>query len=277
MKLLSAMTVVLAIFGIVCTSAHATQVYGLDLYPGNKLVSFDASTPGTQTTIKDAFTPPEVFGMDTNPEATIMYGIDSDKQFGTIDKMTGTFTQLSTLSPVSGSITGLKIDPTSGTFYVSTSDLSTSYLYTLNPVTGAASLVGSQSVAPCIIEIAIDLSGNMYATDIVNDAFYRMDKATGMVTLIGTLGYDLNYAQGMDFDYSTGKLYAALYEISSSVTHFSTIDLATGQATEIANLGTQELEIVIDYPANSVPEPSTFLLLGAGLGGLALLRKKSKK
>jgi hypothetical protein len=34
-----------------------------------------------------------------------------------------------------------------------------------------------------------------------------------------------------------------------------------------------------DYTAtsSSVPEPSTFLLFGAGLGGLAFLRRKAKK
>jgi hypothetical protein len=46
-------------------------------------------------------------------------------------------------------------------------------------------------------------------------------------------------------------------------------------ATKPAAAGTGNY--VVEYEASSVPEPSTFILLGAGIGGLAFLRRKARK
>ena len=201
------------LLGMGCISAHASQVYGLEIYPyPTKFISFDTSSPGTQTTINGSFTPTQIFAMDFNPAATILYGVDyGTLDFGTIDTTSGTFTKLNTVTGISGSVTGLKTDPTSSLFYLSTTDISQSFLYTLNIATGVVTLVGSQSVAPALIDIAIDSSGQMYGTDIVNDAFYSIDKSTGAAALIGNLRYYIDNAQGMYFAYSSGILYAALF------------------------------------------------------------------
>ena len=51
-------------------------------------------------------------------------------------------------------------------------------------------------------------------------------------------------------------------------------DYAISQTFAVGDAGYLKIELLADASAEAVPEPSTFLLLGSGLAGLALLRKK---
>ncbi len=87
---------------------------------------------------------------------------------------------------------------------------------------------------PLIIDIAINASGQMYAHDISTDSIYTVNTGTGVATLVGATGVAANFAQGMEFDKTTGVLYAWLYE-GAGVNRFATINLATGAATTVAS------------------------------------------
>ena len=92
------------------------------------------------------------------------------------------------------------------------------------------------------------------------------------------LGTDLNFAQGMDFDFSSGVLYAALYTGGGSG-QWATSDTVTGAATSLLALN-REMEIAIARSAAPVPVPGTLVLLGLGLGlrlaGLAASRRRDR-
>lgn len=45
------------------------------------------------------------------------------------------------------------------------------------------------------------------ACSLSTDSLYRIDPATGAAILIGPHGLNVNFAQGMDFDNSSGELY----------------------------------------------------------------------
>src|SRR4029079_17351783 len=124
--------------------------------------------------------------------------------------------------PATGSnFSGLKFDPTSQLVYMSVITGTTSTIWTINLQTGAATQVGTGSIAGLVIDIAIDRTGIMYGHEILNDQLLRIDKTTGVATVIGPTGATANFAQGMDFDPIDNTLYA--FVISSvGVSNIST-------------------------------------------------------
>ncbi len=158
--------------------------------------------------------------------------------FGRIDTVSGEFTVL-------GSVTGaaavsgwnsLAWDHADGTLYaVGNLD----ELYTIDPLTLEATLVGriaGPGVSPgvAVIAIAISPDGLMYALDIADDVLLAVDKTTADAVLIGPTGFDANFAQDMDFDQTTGILYWAAYNASTSRVH--QVDLETGLAVAIGDV-----------------------------------------
>ncbi len=175
-----------------------------------------------------------LFGYDFDQTATTLYALENDSQeLGTIS-LTGAFTAIGPSVPLAGHTwSGLGIDPGDGTFYASSTDGLSSSLYTLNPATGAATLVGTDTTVALIIDISVNCEGDIYGHDIGTDSIYTIDSTTGLATLVGATGVDSGFAQGMDFDNQDGTLYAWTYQ-GGGANQYGTISLATGALTPLA-------------------------------------------
>lgn len=194
------------------------------------LTTFDVDVPGTFTTIGGVASYESVFAADTLPgDDSTLYAIDNGtNDFFSVDVSTGTVTVIGTATPTSGhSWTGLAGAP-DGTLYASSTTISASDLYTIDTGTGTATIVGTVTGAPALIGIAVDDGGAMYGLDIVNDELVSIDPATAAGAVVGPIGFNANYAQGMDFDPSDGTLYLAAYGASGEL---RTADTATGATT----------------------------------------------
>jgi hypothetical protein len=176
-----------------------------------------------------------IFGYDFDVTAEVLYALNDDtKQLGIIDLNTGSFNPLGQTLPISETLTGLTIHPLTGDAYVSTADdLLGSQLYSIDLSSGLMSFIANITNADIVIDIAINRDGVMYGHDITSDSIYTIDTATGWATLVGLTGIDANFAQGMDFDNSDGKLYAWIYQ-GGGANQYGIINLDTGALDPLA-------------------------------------------
>lgn len=215
------------------------MAYGVEYYGAN-LVSLDLAAATTLNTIGPIGNTDLYSGDFLGGDFTKLYALDSEaSQFVTIDTTTAAKTIIGTsVSPDSDGWTGLTADPTTQTLYASSTVCgSTSTLSTINPATGAVTVVGTIASGTCIIDIAANGAGELYAVDLIADTLLHVDKTTGTGTVIGSIGFNANYAQGMDFDETTNTLYLAAYNGSTSQSELRTADLNTGATTFVSLLG----------------------------------------
>lgn len=254
--------------------ADAGTVYALDLRATpNRLLSFPVAAPANNQVASVTI---DSYAMDFDSMGNTLYAVNVAAPFaiGTLNTTTGAYTSNATITGLgaSDSVTGLSVDPTTETFYLSTNQTGVgNFLYTLNPMTGAATLVAPMgSINELYIDIAVGPTGDMYAHDILTDSLYSINKATGASTLVGLTGHLANFAQGMDFDFEDGNLYGTVYT-GGGTGKFVRFDLTTGAGIVLADTTpwNSEMEMAINSP---IPEPASLLLIG--LGGLALLRRR---
>ena len=209
-------------------TAPTDMGYAQDIgYISDNFVSFELDDFSGQAVV--GTTTNVYYGMDFDPSATTLYALnDTTGELGTIDLTTTAFTGLVPCPAPVDIWTGLSIDPNTGVFYASDA----TNLYTIDPATGAATLVGPFGTG-LMIEIAMGPEGDMYGHDIGTDAIYQIDPNTGAATLVGPTGYNANYAQGMDFDNQDGTLYIWLYQ-GSGANIYGTVNLTTGAVTPLA-------------------------------------------
>lgn len=211
---------------------YGEPAYGLDTGPFNLVHIPDTSDPGSWEVLANVGT--FYSGGDFwHGDFSKLYALDFfTNEFVTLDLGTGARTMIGVAHTPPGHYwTGLTA-ATDGTIYAVSSDCSvSSALFTIDRLTGEESLVGSTSAAPCLIDVAVNAQGEIYAVDISSDALFEIDPDTGAATAIGLLGFNANHAQSLDFEEQTGILYwAAADEYNGSLRR---IDTTTGASLHV--------------------------------------------
>jgi Cys-rich repeat protein len=209
-----------------------SPAFAVDVYPGYNLVNIpDTDVPGTWTVVANQPGNTYFAGDFINGDFSKLYVVDySLNQLHALDTATGAVEVIGSCQPLAGeSWTGMS-GGLNGLMYAASTNVSRSTLYTVDLSTGAATEVGQITNAPAIIDIAMSPDMQLYGVDILNDALVRIDPQTAAGTVIGSIGFDANYAQGMDFEEESGVLYLAAYSTGGEL---RTADLNTGATTLI--------------------------------------------
>lgn len=202
--------------------------------------TFNMEFPSIITNISDQSSMDPVFSGTWGPNNkwyAITYTTTSSPQLITFDTITGARTIIGAVNPVTAgeSWSGISYDFSTNTLYGMTakSPPATSTLYTIDVWTGAVTQIGTNS--KFMINLACNLSGELYAVDIAADELSSINKFTGTATVIGPIGFNANYAQDMEFDRASNALFMAAYQYdgTSGEGQLRSVDLLTGMTTKI--------------------------------------------
>jgi len=206
-------------------------------YANQYWTAFDLDVPAVLPN-RGAFAAPDFTGAGEYVDGYV-YVADNANNLIQVDPTTGAKLVTMTITPAPGveDYTGMAIDPTSGVVYVSSCDIATSHLGTVDVATGVVTPVGEITGSPCTIAIAVDGSGQLWGYDIVNDVFMAIDKATGAGTVIGPLGFDANFGQGMGWDPATDQVYMAAFNNGLFQPELRIVNTNNGSSTLVGVLG----------------------------------------
>jgi hypothetical protein len=157
-----------------------------------------------------------------------------------VDPVTGAILNTMTLSPAppaGQTMSGMALDPTTGTVYGSFTNVTASSLMIIDVTSGATTLIGTITNSPGNIAITFDGAGDLWGYDIVNDSFMSIDKNTAAGAIIGPLGFDANFGQGMGYDDDTDQVFLVAFNNGSFQGELRIANTATGNTTLAGVLG----------------------------------------
>ncbi len=203
-----------------------------------------------------------VFPMAEDFDGTNIYRILNDLTIGTVGS-DGTYTELGTMTGVSGTPTAIAYNWNNDTWYVMIlSSTNMPQLCTLNTSTFALTLIGAGTSVNMIIGMDFACDGYLYGPSISPDSLYKIDPTNGALTLIGPTGINLNYGQDVSYDLATGKLYSST---CGAQYKFGTYNLTTGAFTAIHDNGTDQIATLVVIKD---PDPAANDILSFNFSGL---------
>jgi hypothetical protein len=256
------------------------------------LVTFDSSTPGTiasNLAISGIGASETLLGIDRRPATGILYGLGSSSHLYTINTTTGAATAVgAAFSPaLSGTAFGFDFNPVPDRIRVTSTDTSN---FRLNPNDGtvagtdtALTYAGGDSGAGLIPRVVGSAYTNNFNGTAVTTLFgidsnrdvLVMQGGTngapspnlGVLTTIGSLGFNTSDLVGFDISGTTGVAFASLVAPTGGAAQLFTIDLTTGAATLVGTIGNGLTLTGLAAgvgAAPTVPVPSSLILLGTG-------------
>jgi DNA-binding beta-propeller fold protein YncE len=179
-----------------------------------------------------------LFAVSTSVQAApLLYGADGSGGLSSnlyiIDAATGSVVE--TIGPIGFSVTGLALDPMSGTLYGATggAGANSGTLLTINRSTGAGTIVGTFGTGAPMADLAFDPSGNLYGWSQLDSDLYRIDKSSGAATRVGESGlFTLNSGLAID---AAGTVYFGGFDanVIPNLFGLAVIDPLTGAATSV--------------------------------------------
>lgn len=186
-------------------------------------------------------------------------------QLWSIDTVTGTHTLVFNMTGVpQANFTGMCWDGT--TMYGVSTSVTQSQIFTVNMATGACTPLGT---ATTVCAGAISLLGrqganfSLFSLDIVADNLYRWNKATGVATLVGPLGQNINFGQDGNVDPNDNRFYNMVYTTGPEL---RVVDTTTGTLGPVLCTYLAQATGMACMP--STPPPTPGLQLTVCRGGL---------
>jgi len=268
----------------VAGSASAELVYGVT--ENQTLVSFDSMAPNSVLSgvaISGLEQNESVRGIDFRPATGELYAVGSFNNLYTINLSSGMASSVGSGfgDALNGTAFGFDFNPTIDRIRV-VSDADQNLV--LNPNDGTSTPVTSlfyaagdsgEGVNPNVVgsaytnSVAGATSTQLYGIDTGRDVLVTQANSAGTLETVGSLGQDLNDMLGFDISGASGQAYASVMESDLTRSTFWSIDLATGEATQIGEIGGGALVTSIAV----VPTPGAAGLLLTGAAG-ALARRR---
>lgn len=264
---------------------QSERVFGVT--QNGTLISWNSNAPGailSGSAISGLQQNEQIRGIDFRPATGQLFAIGSFSNLYTLNTMTGAATAVGSgpFSPgLNGSAFGFDFNPTIDRIRV-VSDANQNLV--LNPITGALQLNATPlnyasgdpnfGADPNVVGSAYDnnvagaTTSQLYGIDTALDILVRQGNNTGVLNTVGALGADITNLVGFDISGGTNIAYAASQEASGGISTFWRVNLSTGAATAVGQIGGGTLVTAMAV----VPSPGTLGLLA--MGGVVALRRR---